>query len=228
MAGFTQMKTPRHIPTVLSRQEIDRMIAAVKKIRDKAIIMLLYSAGIRLLECATIKPVHIDSDRMKVRVEQGKGKADRYTLLSHKTLAVLRDYVRAVKPANYLFEGRGDAHLSARMVGKIVTNAARAAGLSKGRHSAHVASLLCHSSDGVRYYGFMSARSRKVKLQLCRDQTGTPEPAESIVESSATSEDPEKPPVRTWAPCPVCGCKRMCVVREIKKPDPGGHLAKAA
>ena len=78
MAGFTQMKTPRHIPTVLSRQEIDRMIAAVRKIRDKAIIMLLYSAGIRLLECATIKPVHIDSDRMKVRVEQGKGKADRY------------------------------------------------------------------------------------------------------------------------------------------------------
>ena len=108
------------------------MIAAVKKIRDKAIVMLLYSAGIRLLECGTIKPVHIDSDRMKVRVEQGKGKADRYTLLSHKTLAVLRDYVRALKPTNFLFEGRGDAHLSARMIGKIVTNAARAAGLSKG------------------------------------------------------------------------------------------------
>jgi hypothetical protein len=80
----------------------------------------------------------------------------------------------------------------------------------------------------IRYYGFMSARSRKVKLQLCRDQTGTPEPAESIVESSATSGDTEKPPVRTWAPCPVCGSKRMCVVREISKPDPGGYLAQAA
>jgi site-specific recombinase XerD len=110
----------------------NRMIAAVKKIRDKAIVMLLYSAGIRLLECGTIKPVHIDSDRMKVRVEQGKGKADRYALLSHKTLAALRDYVRALKSANYLFEGCGDAHLCARMIGKIVTNATRTAGLSKG------------------------------------------------------------------------------------------------
>ena len=80
----------------------------------------------------------------------------------------------------------------------------------------------------IRYYGFMSARSRKVKLQLCRDQTGTPEPAESIVVSSATSEDPEKPPVRMWASCPECGSKRMCVVREISKPDPGGYLAQAA
>jgi integrase/recombinase XerD len=131
MAGFTHMKVPKHIPTVLSRQEIDRMIAAVKKIRDKAIIMLLYSSGIRLLECANIKPVHIESDRMKVRVEQGKGNADRYTLLSHKTLAVLRDYVRAERPACFLFEGHGDNHLGVRMIGKIVTKAACAAGIGK-------------------------------------------------------------------------------------------------
>ena len=58
----------------------------------------------------------------------------------------------------------------------------------------------------------MSARSRKVKLQLCRDQTGTPEPAERIVESAATSEDPEKPPIMMWAPCPVCAGASACAL----------------
>jgi len=134
MAGFTHMKVPRRIPTVLSRGEVDRMIATAGNIKHKAILMLLYSAGLRLAECAMIKPVHIESGRMMVRVEQGKGKCDRYTLLSHKTLAVLRDYFRAKRPGNFLFDGHGDKHFGVRMIGKIVTDAARAAGIQKRVH----------------------------------------------------------------------------------------------
>ena len=80
----------------------------------------------------------------------------------------------------------------------------------------------------IRYYGFLSARSRKLKLQLCRDQTNGADRSESIAEIVNQSPEPEKAPAKTWAPCPVCGCKRMCVIREIHKPQPGGHLAIAA
>ena len=75
---------------------------------------------------------------------------------------------------------------------------------------------------------FRIARSRKLKLQLCRDQTNGADRSESIAEIVNQSPEPEKAPAKTWAPCPVCGCKRMCVIREIHKPQPGGHLAIAA
>jgi site-specific recombinase XerD len=134
MSEFTHAKATRRIPSVLSHEEVDRLIAAAPKLKYKAIIMLLYSAGLRLMECVTIKPVHIESGRMKVRVEQGKGNRDRYTLLSRKTLDVLREYFRAARPRNFLFEGFGGNHISARMIGRIVSDAAHAAHIGKRVH----------------------------------------------------------------------------------------------
>jgi integrase/recombinase XerD len=131
MSGSSHVKMPKRIPRVLSREEVERLIAAVHNLKHKATVMLLYSSGLRLHECITLLPAHIESDRMKVRVEQGKGNRDRYTVLSKRTLATLRDYFRAYRPKGWLFEGRDGDHYSARSVGKVVCDAAVKAKIGK-------------------------------------------------------------------------------------------------
>jgi len=131
MTDCCHVKGRKRIPMVLSREEVKRLIAAAINLKHKAALMLLYSSGLRLRECLELRPVHIESARMKVRVEQGKGKKDRYTVLSQRTLEMLRDYFRAYQPKKWLFEGRNGEQYSARSLGKIVTNAALKAKLAK-------------------------------------------------------------------------------------------------
>jgi integrase/recombinase XerD len=131
MSGFSKVKMPRHLPVVLSREEVERVIAAVANLKQKAAIMLLYSSGLRLHECVTLRLPHIESARMKVRVEQGKGKKDRYTLLSQRTLQTLRDYCRVYKPKEWLFEGQRGGHYSTRSIDQIVRAAVRKSGIKK-------------------------------------------------------------------------------------------------
>lgn len=136
MEGVCHVKVPKHLPLVLSREEVQRMLDATTNLKHKAIIALLYSSGLRLMECAMLKPVHIESDRMKVRVESGKGKRDRYTVLSQKALQVLRAYVRAYRPRTWLFESAmTGGRLCARTIGKVVENAAHRAGIAKRVHT---------------------------------------------------------------------------------------------
>jgi integrase/recombinase XerD len=131
MSTFSKIKGPRHLPVVLSREEIESLIATVGNLKQKAALMLLYSAGLRLHECVTLKPNHIESARMKVRVEDGKGKKDRYTLLSQRTLLLLRDYYRVYKPKEWLFEGQRGGHYSTNSIGVIVRAAVRKSGINK-------------------------------------------------------------------------------------------------
>jgi len=125
------VKTPLRIPSVLSREEVRRLIGVTTNLKHKAALMLLYSSGLRLHECLTLKPMHIESDRMKVRVEQGKGKKDRYTVLSRRTLDTLREYCREYKPRNWLFEGWEGKHYSARSLALIVAKACIKARIDK-------------------------------------------------------------------------------------------------
>lgn len=129
--SFFNMKVPKHLPVMLTRAEAEKLIAVTESLKYKAILMLLYCSGLRLNECIHLKPAHIESVRMKVRVEQGKGKKDRYTLLSQRTLLTLRDYYRVYKPKVWLFEGRAEKQYSQRMVSYIVTGAAHKANLGK-------------------------------------------------------------------------------------------------
>lgn len=117
MTGITHVKVPFHIPIVLSREEVEKLIGATTNLKHKAVVMLLYSSGLRLQECLNLRPVHIESDRMKVRVEDGKGKKDRYTVLSIRTLETLRAYFLAFKPKTWLFEGVGGNRYSTRSIG---------------------------------------------------------------------------------------------------------------
>lgn len=104
-----RIKRPRRekkLPVVLSIDEVEKLIVVTQNIKHKAILMLTYSSGLRRQELQQIKPSAIDSSRMQVHVVQGKGKKDRYTILSVKTLEILRLYYKYSRPSNFLFESR--------------------------------------------------------------------------------------------------------------------------
>lgn len=126
-------RLPKKLPVVLSMEEVGKLIAATSNIKHRAIIMLTYSSGLRLQETRGLKPADIDSARMQVHVVQGKGKKDRYTLLSVKTLEILRQYYKLERPACFLFEARGKKGkpLAEQTYNSIIKTAALKAGIKK-------------------------------------------------------------------------------------------------
>jgi integrase/recombinase XerD len=99
----TFSKRPRKLPTVLTQAQIWKIINAAENSKHRLMLMVTYSAGLRASEVVTLKPEHIDSKRMLIKVVNGKGRKDRYTLLSEKFLKELRDYYRTYRPQHYLF-----------------------------------------------------------------------------------------------------------------------------
>lgn len=98
-------KKPQKLPVVLSPEEVLQFLGCVGSIKHRAILTTCYAAGLRISEAVRLKPADIDSPRMVIRVEQGKGQKDRYVMLSPKLLETLRGYWRAVRPNEWLFEG---------------------------------------------------------------------------------------------------------------------------
>jgi len=109
--GESQFEIPRSrtkqkLPQILSREEVATLIEKTANLKHRAILMTTYGAGLRLNETCHLRITDIDSDRMTIRVEQGKGGKDRYTLLSPRLLAELRLYWRAFRPRHWLFPGK--------------------------------------------------------------------------------------------------------------------------
>ena len=100
---YSIRKTSRKLPTVLAMEEVFKIICAPENLKHRLILMTTYSAGLRASEVRKLKPEHIDSKRMLIKVEDGKGGKDRYTLLSVKLLPELRHYYRKHRPKVYLF-----------------------------------------------------------------------------------------------------------------------------
>ena len=98
-------KKPQKLPVVLSPEEVLQFLSCVGSTKHRAILTTCYAAGLRISEAIHLKPTNIDSQRMVIRVEQGKGQKDRYVMLSPKLLDTLRSYWRAVRPKGWLFEG---------------------------------------------------------------------------------------------------------------------------
>ena len=96
---------PRKLPVVLSPQEVARFLDAAPGLKYKAALSLAYGAGLRVSEVVTLKVSDIDSKRMVIRVEQGKGHKDRYVMLSPHLLELLRAWYRAAHPQGWLFPG---------------------------------------------------------------------------------------------------------------------------
>jgi site-specific recombinase XerD len=96
-------KTTKTLPRVLSKGEVRSILDATTTLKHKVMLMLIYSAGLRAREAVHLKITDIDSNRMMLRVEQGKGKKDRYSLLSHVALETLREYWKQRRPKEWLF-----------------------------------------------------------------------------------------------------------------------------
>jgi len=118
-------KVPKKLPVVLSPCEVKQVIDVISNLKHKAIIMFIYSTGVRISECINMRVSDIDSKRMQVKVQEGKGRKQRYTHLSKQMLKTLRKYYREYKPQNWLFEGgKGpQSHIGETAIREILTKA---------------------------------------------------------------------------------------------------------
>jgi len=98
------------LPEVLSPREVERLLGAAVKLRDRCLLMTAYSAGLRVSELVHLKLSDINPERMMIRVQQGKGKKDRYTILSQHLLGELRRYKQAYQPVIWVFFGKDRNH----------------------------------------------------------------------------------------------------------------------
>lgn len=130
-------RQPKTLPVVLSRTEVARFLAAVAHPKHRAVLTTMYATGVRLTEALQLRLSDVDSARSCVRVAQGKGQQDRYTLLPPTLLEALRAYWRLTRPASWLFPGRRpDQPLTPTAIQRRCGPAARRAGLAK-RVSTH-------------------------------------------------------------------------------------------
>ena len=128
---FPKRTKPR-LPTVLSRGEVARLLAATTSLKYRAILMTAYAAGLRLAEVTHLRVEHIDRERRVIRICQGKGRQDRDVLLSERLLTVLDAYIRAARPTTWLFTGRDPNHpINTRTVQSAFRSALQVAGVEK-------------------------------------------------------------------------------------------------
>lgn len=120
------------LPVVLDLSEVRTMLSVMENLKHRAVLTITYSAGLRVSETAHLKVTDIDSKRMMVRVRQGKGGKDRYTILSKTTLECLREYWRAYRPKDWLFEGQKEGSpICYTSIRNIFVEAKERAGITK-------------------------------------------------------------------------------------------------
>lgn len=156
-------KQEKTLPVVLSAQEVENMIRLTQNIKHKAIIMLIYSSGLRLSEVINLKLSDIERDRMQVRIEQAKGKKDRFSKLSKQFLPVFDQYLEKYKPEIYVFEGGSGQPYSAKSIQNVVKQSSNRAGIQKNvtthtlRHS--FATHLLENGTDLRYIQILLGHS---------------------------------------------------------------------
>lgn len=125
------------LPLILSGEEVLKLFTATRNLKHLTILVIVYSAGLRLSEVCALKPGDIDSGRMQIRIVQAKGFKDRYSILSPVALKVLRTYWKQYRPSIWLFETKPGRAISLRTVQEVFHIALRKAGLKKktGIHS---------------------------------------------------------------------------------------------
>jgi site-specific recombinase XerD len=136
--GMTGVHEPHRLPVVLSPEEVARLLDAATSLKYKAALSLAYGAGLRASEVVSLKISDIDSEREVIRIEQGKGRKDRYAMLSESLLALLRAWWRAGReqgvmlPGGWLFPGQNPVNpLTTRQLGRAFHDARKAAGINK-------------------------------------------------------------------------------------------------
>src|SRR5271156_4919963 len=125
-------REPRKLPVVLSADEVVRFLEAIPSLKTRAALTTAYAAGLRASEAVGLKVADIDSGRMVIRVEHGKGGKDRYVMLSAQLLRILRTYWRLARPKDWLFPGREASRpIDVQVLYSACRSACKAAGLGK-------------------------------------------------------------------------------------------------
>ncbi|MGH7072759.1 MAG: tyrosine-type recombinase/integrase [Stellaceae bacterium] len=125
-------REPKTLPIVLSQEEMGRFLAAAPNLKYQTALSVAYAAGLRVSEVVSLKIGDIDSTRMVIRVEQGKGRKDRYVMLSPQLLDLLRLYWKTYRPQGWLFPGQGPGQpMSTRQFNRACHVAATMAGINK-------------------------------------------------------------------------------------------------
>lgn len=201
---FPRVRRADKLPVVLSKEEVSRFLEHVGCLTNRAALMLCYGAGLRISEAVAVKVTDIDSQRGLIRIEEGKGKKDRYVMLSPRLLAVLRSYWRAARPAKegYLFPSwRQGRHMTSSALACACRNAATNSGMSK-RVTAHTlrhsfATHLLEDGTDTRVIQVLLGHSRiettarytRVGAQVI---AGTPSPLDALAPKPKTKPKNKK------------------------------------
>ena len=191
-----RIKNPKKLPVVLSKDEVRSVLESLLNLKHRAILATIYSGGLRVGEATRLKISDIDSKRMMIRVQAGKGKKDRYTLLGNRTLIDLRQYWRACRPVEWLFPGsEATKPISIASVQRVFKQALNHAGIKKKatvhtlRHS--FATHLLESGTDLYYIqrllGHTSASTTSIYLHITGKDLGRIKSPIDLLEE----EDPE-------------------------------------
>lgn len=174
---IARAKERKKLPVILSKSEVKSILDACENLKHKTILSTIYAAGLRVSEAVKLSVSDIDSKNMQIIVRNGKGKKDRYTLLSKSNLELLREYWKEYHPSTYLFiGGDGVSHLTPRAVEKVFTSVRDKAGIKKRatvhtlRHSfaTHLLEAGCDICYIQRLLGHTSIETTTIYLHLRR------------------------------------------------------------
>jgi len=196
-------KKPQKLPIVLSPEEVRHFLSCVANPKHRTILTTCYAAGLRISEAVRLKPTEIDSQRMVIRVEQGKGQKDRYVMLPPKLLEILRNWWRLEKPKPWLFPSNiPGRHLTRFAVEDACQEARRASGISKpiSPHSmrhAFAVHLLEHGVDVRRIQLLLGHRSLATTARYLKIATSqvcsTASPFDLLPQPVAAEPEPAPP-----------------------------------
>jgi site-specific recombinase XerD len=198
-------KNPFKLPVVLSPEEVMHFLGCVDSLKHRTILTTAYAAGLRVSEATHLKVTDIDSQRMMLRVDQGKGSRDRYVMLSPRLLETLRSYWKVVRPKTWLFPGDIPGNpITSDAVERACQKAHRAAGIAKPitphslRH-AFATHLLESGTDVRRIQLLLGHRSLSTTSRYLKMATSTvcatTSPLDLLPEVPPLSSEPTPPPV---------------------------------
>ena len=181
IGSIPRPKKERKLPTILNLNEIEKLFGAIENLKHRTILMLIYSAGLRLGELIKLKPEDIDGDRKLIHLRGAKGKKDRYTVLSDFILNQLREYWKHYRPVKYLFEGQTKGKpISPSTVQKIFKQATKKAVIVKSvsvhslRHA--FATHLLEQGTDLRYIqellGHESSKTTEIYTHVSKKSLG--------------------------------------------------------
>ncbi len=201
---FRYQKRARLIPEVMSREEVVRLFAGVSSLRDRALLMTLYSGGLRLSEARWLRIADVDRERRMIFIRKGKGRRDRYVRLSRTLQGVLREYLELTNPKVYLFENPDSGEpYSPQTIQRAFHEARKAAGILKDvsvhtlRHS--YATHLLEAGVDIRriqlLLGHESVRTTELYTHVASNFVSTTESPLDDLELSPPKPDqkPKKP-----------------------------------